>query len=44
MIYEKYVKEWENFDVEGYLACYYEHYEITFHSTGKVMRLGDFSG
>ena len=43
MIYDRYVKAWENFDVKGYLACYHEDYEITFHSTGKVMRLEDFS-
>ena len=30
-------------DVAGYLACYHEDYEITFHATGKVMRLKDFS-
>ena len=44
MIYERYVTAWENLDVEGYLACYHEDYEITCHSTGKVMRLEDISG
>ena len=44
MIYDRYVKAWENLDVEGYLACHHEDYEILFHSTGKVMRLKDFSG
>ena len=44
MIYDRYVKAWENLDVEGYLAYYYENCESAFHSTGKVIRLEDFSG
>ena len=43
MIYDRYGKAWENLDVEVYLACDQEEYEITSHSTGKVMSLEDFS-
>ena len=37
MIYDRYVAAWENLDVEDYLACCHEDYEMTFHSTGKVL-------
>ena len=39
MIYDRYVAAWENLDVEDYLACCHEDYEMTFHSTGKALTL-----
>ena len=42
MIYDRYVAAWENLDVEDYLACCHEDYEMTFHSTRKVLTLADF--
>ena len=43
MIYEKLVQAWKNKDIETYLDCYHEDWQITFHSTGKVMRLEELS-
>ena len=43
MIHEKHVEEWKNKDVSAYLDCYHEDWQITFHSTGKVMRLADLA-
>ena len=43
MIYEKHVGAWKNKDVSAYLDCYHEDWQITFHSTGKVMRLEDLA-
>ena len=33
----------ENKDIETYLDYYQEDWKITFHSTGKVMRLEELS-
>ena len=43
MIYEKHVEAWKNRDINAYLDCYHEDWQITFHSTGKVMRLDDLA-
>ena len=43
MIYEKHVEAWKNKDVSAYLDCYHEDWQITFHSTEKVMRLEDLA-
>ena len=43
MICDEYFTAWDNLDIDGYLACIHEDYEITFHATGKVMRLEEFS-
>jgi ketosteroid isomerase-like protein len=43
MIYERYVAAWENLDVEDYLACCHEDYEMTFHSlSGPVVNYNDY--
>ena len=39
MIYEKHVEAWKNKNVSAYLDYYHEDWQITSHSTGKVMRL-----
>ena len=43
MIYEKHVEAWKNKNVSAYLDCYQEDWKITFHSTGKVIRLEDLA-
>ena len=43
MVYEKFVEAWKNKDIEAYLDCYHEEWQITFHSTGRIMRLEEFS-
>ena len=43
MIYEKFVEAWKNKDIEAYLDCYYGYQQITFHSTGRIMRLEELS-
>ena len=43
MGYEKFVEAWENIDIEAYLDCYHEDWQITFHSTGRIMRLEELS-
>jgi len=43
MIYEKFVEAWKNKDIEAYLDCYHEDWQITFHSTGRIMRLEKLS-
>ena len=35
MICDKNFTAWDNLDVDGYLACVHEDYEITFHATGR---------
>ena len=43
MIYEKPAEAWKTKDVSAYLDCYHGDRQITFHSTGKVMRLEDLA-
>ena len=43
MVYEKFVAAWENKDIKAYLDCYHEDWQITFHSTGRVMSLEELS-
>ena len=43
MVYEKFVGTWKNKDIEAYLDCYHEDWQITFHSTGRIMRLEELS-
>ena len=43
MVYEKFVETWKNNDIEAYLECYHEDWQITFHSTGRIMRLKEIS-
>ena len=43
MVYEKFVKAWKNKDIEAYLKCYHEDWQITFHSTWRIMRLEELS-
>ena len=43
MVYEKFVETWINKDIEAYLECYHEDWQITFHSTGRIMRLEELS-
>ena len=39
MVHENFVAEWKNKDIKAYLDCYHEDWQITFHSTGRIMRL-----
>jgi len=43
MVYEKFVAAWENKDIKAYLDCDHENWQITFHSTGRIMRLEELS-
>ena len=43
MVYEKFVETWINKDIEAYLECYHEDWQITFHSKGRIMRLEELS-
>ena len=43
MVYEKFVEAQKNKDIEAYLDCYHEEWQITFHSTGRIMRLEELS-
>ena len=43
MVYEKFVEAWKNKDIKAYLDCYHEDWQITFHSTGRIMRLEELS-
>ena len=43
MVYEKFVAAWKNKDIKAYLDCYHEDWQITFHSTGRIMRLEELS-
>ena len=33
MVYEKFVAAWKNKDMEAYLDCYHEDWQINFDST-----------
>ena len=35
-IYDKMLEAWNNRDVDAYLACLHDEWEMTWHSTGKV--------
>ena len=43
MVYEKFVGTWKNKDIEAYLEWFHEDWQITFHSTGRIMRLEELS-
>ena len=43
MVDVKFVEVWENKDIEAYLECYHEDWQITFHPTGRIMRLEEVS-
>ena len=43
MVYEKFVEVWKNKDIKAYLNCYHEDWQITFHSTGRIMKLEELS-
>ena len=43
MVYEKFVGTWKNKDIEAYLDCYHEDWQITFHSTGRIKKLEELS-
>ena len=43
MVYEKFIEAWKAKDIEAYLDCYHEDWQITFHSTGRVMGLEELS-
>ena len=43
MIYDKWVKSWNEADVTAYKALHHEDWEFKFHSTGNIMRTGDMS-
>lgn len=43
MVYEKFVEAWKNKDIEAYLDCYHEDWQITFHSTGRIKKLEELS-
>ena len=43
MMYDKWVKSWNEADVTAYKALHHEDWEFKFHSTGNIMRTGDMS-
>ena len=43
MVYEKFIEAWKAKDIEAYLDCYHEDWQIIFHSTGRVMGLEELS-
>ena len=43
LIYEKYIDAWKSKELESYLDYYHEDWRITFHATGKVMKLEELS-
>ena len=44
MFYDRYVQALESSDVEEYLACYNEDYQITSHFNMEVLMVEDVSG
>ena len=43
MIYEKWLKAWNEADIETYKSLHHEDWEFKFHSSGNIMRSGDMS-
>ena len=43
LICDRYFTAWDNLDIDEDLACVHEDYDITFHTTGRVMRLKELS-
>ena len=43
LICDRYFKAWDNLDIDEDLACVHEDYDITFHTTERVMRLKELS-
>ena len=43
MIYEKWLKAWNEADIATYRSLHHEDWEFKFHSSGNVMRSGDMS-
>ena len=43
MVYEKFIEAQKAKDIEANLDCYHEDWQITFHSTGRVMGLEELS-
>ena len=43
MIYDRWVKSWNEADVKAYKALHHDEWEFKFHSIGKIMRTGDMS-
>ena len=43
MIYDKWLKSWNEADVAAYKTLHHDDWEFKFHSTGNIMRTGDMS-
>ena len=43
MIYEKWLKAWNEADIDTYKSLHHEDWEFKFHSSGNVMKSGDMS-
>ena len=43
MIYDKWLKSWNEADVAAYKTLHHDDWEFKFHSTGNVMRTEDMS-
>ena len=43
MLYEKFLKAWEENDAEAEFDLYHQDWEFKFHSNGRIMKKGDMS-
>ena len=43
MIYDKWLKSWNEADVAAYKTLHHDDWGFKFHSTGNIMRTGDMS-
>jgi hypothetical protein len=43
MLFQKFVDAWENKDAQAELDLYHDDWEMTFHSTGKILKKHDMS-
>ena len=43
MLFQRFVDAWENKDAQAELDLYHDDWEMTFHSTGKILKKHDMS-
>ena len=43
MIFDKFVDAWDRKDAEAELALFHDDWEFKFHSSGKVMKKGEYN-
>jgi len=43
MLYQKFLDAWDNKDAETEFELFHDDWEFKFHSSGKIMKKGDFT-